>query len=227
MSHKNILSSKEVAALLKLPLVTIQRWEHQGKIPFKIIKNKRCYKQKEILEWAKSHDFIVNLNKLEQQNHKGIFLSQAIEMGGIYYDVPGTDIYGTFENAITLLPFISKKDHDKLLNELLNREELASTGVGNGIAIPHTRNRLNLGLYKAFVPIFFLKNSVEFNSVDGIAVNTLLMIFSTNTKEHLKLLSEISYMLKNKEILNTLKNIDQNNDLLEKMVKIENEIIKV
>jgi PTS system nitrogen regulatory IIA component len=221
MTEKKYLSQKDIAELLDLPLVTIQRWEHQGKIPFKIINQKKCYKKKEILEWAKSHDFAIKSLKDQKTTKIGKVLSQAIERGGIYDNIQGEDIYSVFKNTIKKLSYIDNLYKDLVLDELLNREELTSTGIGKGFAIPHTRNRLNLGLEETYVSVVFLKKAIEFNFIDGLPVNTLFMIFSINTKEHLKILAEISYILQEKKILSILHEKNKNNDLIKRIIQID------
>jgi PTS system nitrogen regulatory IIA component len=224
MKEKKLLTPKEVAELFDLPLVTIQRWEHQGKIPFKIIHNQKCYQKKEILNWARSHDFIIKSNR-EQKSIKSIkLLTHSIRRGGIYYNVGGTDIYSAFEKSLNLLKFIDPADKEMVLNELLNREEMTSTGIGNGIAIPHTRNRIELKIQEIFVPVFFLKESIEFRAIDTMPVNIFFMIFTTNTGEHLKILSKISFILQNEDVIHCLQNKNKRDCLLPIISNIEDKI---
>jgi PTS system nitrogen regulatory IIA component len=222
MNDKNILTTKEVAELFGLPLVTIERWEHQGKIPFKIIKNKKCYKKKDILEWGESHDFVIKSVRNSKLPISKNLLSQAIELGGIHHNIEGNDIYSVFENSLDIFTFITRIKKDKILDELLNREESASTGIGKGIAIPHSRDRLKIGMHDTYVPVIFLKNAIEYNSVDRMPVQVLFMIFTANTTSHLQILSKISYCLKNSELLSAIENRNKDNNLLELITNIEN-----
>ena len=221
MKEKKYLTPKDVSELLGLPLVTIQRWEHQGKIPFKIVDHKRCYKKKEIKEWAKSHDFAIKKPlDVSKEKTTGI-LSESINRGGIYNDIDGHDVYTVFEHAIEKLSFISFSDKDRLFNELLYREELTSTGIGKGVAIPHTRSRLDLGLSEPVVPLFFLKNDIEFNAVDGNPVRVMFMIFTANTKDHLNILSKIGFLLRNDQLLSILEQKNRQKNLIDTISELE------
>lgn len=222
MDDKKILTSREVAELLGLPYITIQRWEHQGKIPFKIINHEKCYKKKDILDWARRHDLHIKQVKSTARTAATGILSTAIEYGGIYNDIKGKDVYTVLENALSKLTFISFSDHDRVFNELLNREELASTGIGKGIAIPHTRSRMDIGLKETRVAVFFLKDPIDFNSVDGAPVKVLFMIFTPDTRIHLKILSRISFLLQNERLLAVLDEQNRNNNLIEAITDIEN-----
>jgi len=52
---KELLKINQVAELLNVPEITIQRWVHQGKIPYRIKKNKFIFIKKEIINWAEVH----------------------------------------------------------------------------------------------------------------------------------------------------------------------------
>ena len=226
MKNKKNMTTEEVAELLDLPLVTIQRWDHQGKIPSKIIDHKKCFNHKEILQWTEEHDLNVRTDIKAEESKSDQILGPAIRCGGIYYDMPGKDIIEVFENVINGLSFLGKVDHKVILNELLNREELASTGIGNGIAIPHTRERLQIGLQEAHIPVVFLKNQIDFNAIDGNPVFVLFMIFTNSTRDHLMVLSRISQALKNRRLLGVLNEKNNDQSLLKQINEIEQEFYK-
>ena len=226
MKNKENLTTEEVALLLDLPLVTIQRWEHQGKIPSRIIKQKKCFKRRDIVEWAAEHDFKIKYGSEDERQTATDMLYLAIKRGGIYYDVEGKDIIEVFENSLDKLPFLAGFNREMILQELLNREELASTGIGQGIAIPHTRERLQIASEQIYIPVLFLKHRIEFNAVDGFPVFVLFMIFTGNTKEHLMVLSHISHALKDPHLLENLNEKNKKKNLLNQILKIEREFHK-
>lgn len=223
-SKESYINIDEVARLLGLPEVTIQRWAHQGKIPYKIIAGKTVFKKSEVTRWANAHDLAIKEKKGKTNPAKSEFtLADALEAGGIYRDIPGLDVYTVFENALKHLSFIKKSDHKKVFEQLLNREELASTGIGHGLAIPHTRNRLDLNLKHAHVPVFFLQQPVLFNAVDGQPVHTMFMIFTSTVKEHLKMLAKISYVLQQPAFRKLMQSAISDAELIENVKRIEHE----
>ena len=58
-------------------------------------------------------------------------------------------------------------DRDFLLTVLEAREAMGSTGIGDGIAIPHVRNPILLHVKRPFVSLFLLKQPVDFDAIDG------------------------------------------------------------
>ena len=86
---------------------------------------------------------------------------------------------------------------------LLKREELSSTGLGSGIAIPHcsfdTSGEFTVGL-------IVLKKGMEFDSLDGEPVHLVFFIIGdeNNRNKHIKILSSISKIAKDKELYKKL-----------------------
>lgn len=221
---KKFLTQKDTARLLDVSPATIQRWMQQGKIPFKIIHDKIFFNKKEIEDWAKEHDF--NLQSVPQETTNygkaPFYLYKALERGGIYHHIQGNDVASVLENALGKLDFIKSADKEMLLEELLRREELASTAIGKGVAIPHPRRRIDLGLKKAHVPLFFPEHPLAYNALDGRDVFALFMLFTTTTQEHLKLLSKISFALNDSVIRKILQEKDKNSSLIETIRALEN-----
>ncbi len=200
------LTQKEVAALLNLPRATIKRWEQQGKIPYKVIKNKRCFKRNEIIEWAKAHEFTISLTDIAEKGNDNIdlSLSGAVERGGLYFDIDGSDLESVINNCVKHLDYLNDDFKAELVSGILDREALATTGIGNGVAIPHTRNRIDFGLECAHIPLFLLKKPIDFQALDGRPVQSLFILITTSTKEHLRMLAKISRLLQAEAFLSIL-----------------------
>jgi PTS system nitrogen regulatory IIA component len=125
------------------------------------------------------------------------------------------------KHAVEQLRLPEGADREMVLNELLNREEIASTGMGKGVAIPHPRSALNLNLEHPIITMAFLEQPVDFNAVDGEDVFVLFLVLSPNTQTHLKLLSRLSMCLRDKEFMALLRKKAGENDLLSKIEQIE------
>ena len=88
-----------------------------------------------------------------------------------------------------------KFDHDAIVIILLEREKLGSTGIGDGIAIPHGKHS---DLDRLIVSFGRSKGGIDFDAMDGKPVHLffLLMAPESTTGQHLKVLAKISRMLK-------------------------------
>ncbi len=88
-----------------------------------------------------------------------------------------------------------KYSHEDMVNTLLEREKLGSTGIGDGVAIPHGKL---VNLEELIVSFGRSKEGVEFDAMDGKPAHIffLLMAPEDTTGKHLKALAKISKMLK-------------------------------
>ena len=91
-----------------------------------------------------------------------------------------------------------------LLENLIKREKLGSTAVGNGIAIPHANEGT---IDRPFVFVSTLINGLDFNSTDDLPVDIIFLLIAPDNKgsEHLQALALISRLLRNKELTTKLR----------------------
>ena len=141
-------------------------------------------------------------------------LAELIERGGIYRGVAGTTSREVLNALVKTLPPVLPIPADTLLQAILEREELMSTGIGEGIALPHPRNPLVSGETEQFAALAYLETPVNWNSLDGKPVETLLLIVSASAKTHLRVLSEISFFSREEEFRRLLRERSSLEDLL-------------
>jgi len=111
-----------------------------------------------------------------------------------------------------------------LFQGLINREQTMSTGVGNGIGIPHTTSK---EAKTAAVVLIRLSNPIDFQSLDEKPVDIVLalVIPERDTTLHLRLLARITRLCRNKEFMDTLRKADNPDDLHKEIEKLEEKII--
>ena len=141
-------------------------------------------------------------------------LAELIERGGIYRDVQGTTLRDVLVSLTTVIPSIPEVPADKLLWAVLEREALMSTSIGHGIAIPHPRNPLITQDNAQFTALAFLKHPINWNSLDGEKVDTILLIISATAKQHLHTLSEINFFCRQENFYRLLRERAKQEDIL-------------
>lgn len=205
MKDNEVIDVEQAATLLRIPRSKVQRWVQQGQIPCKF-KGKDCrFKKKEVVDWAKAR----NLKVFDERDPEGTAdgsrtsLKTGIERGGVHFGLDGVDAASAFRHALKKIPFPSHIDKRTVLEALICREKIASTGIGKGVAIPHPRRPLPFGSY--MIPVFFLEKSINFHSIDGKPVSVLFFLFSSSTEVHLNLLSKLSYCLREPDFLSSLR----------------------
>ena len=149
-------------------------------------------------------------------------LADIIKRGGIYRDVAGASPVEVITNFIGDLPVFPFVPVNTLLEAVLEREALMPTGIGKGIALPHPRNPIMPSEGgEQFVTFAYLKNPVDWKSLDGEMVDTLILIISASAKQHLHALSEINYLCRQENFLKMLRERADLDDLLEYIKETE------
>jgi fructose-specific phosphotransferase system IIA component len=116
---------------------------------------------------------------------------------------------------------IKERDVNKLVQILLKRESLGSTGIGQGVAIPHGKSDCVTKLVAAFG---VSRSGVNFDSLDGEPVSLffLLMAPEDSAGPHLKALARISRLLKDKHFRDSLRATREEKTLV-KIIREEDE----
>jgi PTS system nitrogen regulatory IIA component len=171
------------------------RWIDQREIPFTRVHEQYSFNRAEIIEWATARGMPVNVEALSTRrpvHGAPLTLAHALESGGVHHDLPGEDRESVLRAVADVLQLPDPADRELFVDLLLAREGLGSTGVGDGIAIPHARTPVVLDVDGPSVALCFLRKPVDFAAIDGKPVTTLFVLASTNVRTHLHLLSRIS-----------------------------------
>ncbi len=109
---------------------------------------------------------------------------------------------------------IDADEEASVVDALLKREELGSTGIGKGVAVPHARHPA----IKELVGVFgHSSGGVDFNALDGDPVHAIFLLVSpiASSGEHLQALALISRMLRNDTFCKLLRETSGNEKLAE------------
>ncbi|ACH66843.1 PTS IIA-like nitrogen regulatory protein PtsN [Aliivibrio fischeri] len=100
----------------------------------------------------------------------------------------------------------------ELFESLLNREKMGSTGIGNGIAIPHGRM---FNCDNAVAVLIQCQEPIEFDAIDNRPVDILfaLLVPDEQCKLHLKTLSSVAEKLNDKQVLRQLRHAENDDEL--------------
>ena len=84
------------------------------------------------------------------------------------------------------------------------REQISSTGIGNGVAFPHIRNPKENPPKLPPITAGICKEGTDFDAIDQIPVNLIFLLNSNQEKVHLKIMSQLGYLLQNKLLRESL-----------------------
>jgi len=146
-----------------------------------------------------------------------------LDQKAVSADLKSTDKEAVINELVNLLVASGKvKNAKEMVKILLERESLGSTGIGQGIAIPHGKSSKISQMIGA---IGISKGGVDFEALDGesVYIFVLLLAPADSAGPHLKALARISRLLKDKFFRDSLKNATGEENLLE-IIKREDEV---
>ena len=113
------------------------------------------------------------------------------------------------------------KDVNHIVKILMEREELGSTGIGQGIAIPHGKSDTIRTIVAAFG---ISKKGIDFDALDGESVNLVFLLVAPHDSAgaHLKALAKISRLLKDKFFRQALREAKDTKEVM-RIIKEEDE----
>ncbi|MCP3941714.1 MAG: PTS transporter subunit EIIA [Desulfobacteraceae bacterium] len=213
------LSKFELSKYLGVEQNTIDRWIRQGKLPVSRRGATYSFCATDLKRWAAKKNISLNFEKqspLEKKIGPLISLTKAIQNGGVYFNIQGDDVKDALNCSIETIQSIPQEFKPDLLVRLMEREQALSTGIGNGIAIPHPRTQPAY-LNEPLVAICFLENPVDYHALDNQSVFILFFILCPDLKLHLHLLSSLSFCLRDKSFIQFLKSRPDPEVLIEKI----------
>lgn len=193
------LSVKDAARLLQVSEKTIYRWIKQDAIPAYRLQGQHRFNRSELVEWATARRMGLAPDAYSEPESAEAPLPplvEALETGGITYRLHGSSRDEVLRELVANLRLGEEVDRDYLTKVLIAREELASTGIGDGIALPHPRNPVLAQLNQACVNLAFLETPVDFGALDGQPVRILFTVLSPTLRSHLQLLSKLGFALR-------------------------------
>jgi PTS system nitrogen regulatory IIA component len=197
------LTVHQAASYLGVNESTVRRWISQRGLPAHTVNERLHLNAIELWEWATEQGIAVSRRLLDQARRRPedvALLSELLVTGGIHHDVGGEGRAEVLHQIVKRLPLPADADRDFLATVLEAREAMGSTGIGDGIAIPHVRNPILLHVAAPFVTLCLLHHPVGFDAVDGKPVHALFTVISPNVPAHLRILAQLGFVLRDKTL---------------------------
>ena len=150
-------------------------------------------------------------------------LSEILEEENIIPDLKARDKKRAIEElAEVLVGRNPSMDKDSLVRVLLERERLGSTGIGDGVAIPHGKFH---GISEPVISFGRSLKGLDFESMDGEPVHLLFLLVAPENSAsiHLKALARIAKILKNGSFRKTLMEVSGRKELYQTIVQDDEE----
>lgn len=132
------------------------------------------------------------------ESSKAVVLSELIKPARIKLSLVGVNRDAVLGELVDLIPEAQERTgaREKLLKALYEREQLHSTGIGDGVALPHARNAL-VGLVDKPVIVFGRHaTGIPYGAIDGKPAQLFFLLVAPSVTQHLAVLARISRVLR-------------------------------
>ena len=221
------LSVRDVAGLLNVSEKTIYRWIRDGNIPAYRFQDQYRFSRTELLEWATARRIGIRPDVMHdpaEETEPSPQLADALVEGGIHYRISGRTREEVLRAAVDVMKFPEGADREMVLRLFLAREELASTAIGDGIAVPHVRSPIVLHVERPLIFLCLLETPVEFGALDGQPVHALFFLVCPTVRSHLRLLSRLAFCLRDADFRETVRRPGVREEILAEMRRVEDSL---
>jgi PTS system nitrogen regulatory IIA component len=186
----------------------VRRWISSRGLPVHRVNERLHLNAIEVWEWAVERGIPVSRSLLDEARRSPDeipSLYTLLAAGGVHRDVEGAEKSAVLASIVARLPLPTDVDREHLLAILEAREAMGSTGIGQGIAIPHVRNPILLHVDQPMMALFLLRHPVDFDSIDAQPVHAIFLVVSSSIPVHLRILAELGFALRDSRLRELLR----------------------
>jgi len=200
------LTVRDLAKALEINEKRVHRLISDQHLPAERVNGEYYFNRSLVLEWAMLQKIEIPPSFFHSGNGNGNGngnghgnIEEALRAGGIYHGITGTDKESVLRSVVHVMPFPENLDREFMLQVLLSREALGSTGVGDGLAIPHPRYPMVLPVPHPFITLCFLQQPIPYSTATAEPVHTLFALVCPSVRMHLVLLAQLATALRDPE----------------------------
>jgi mannitol/fructose-specific phosphotransferase system IIA component (Ntr-type) len=139
-----------------------------------------------------------------------VSLGQLLSPAAVNLELRSTDREAVLGELVNQIPQLAGQPEARqtLLHALREREQLYSTGIGDGIALPHARNAL-VGLVDEPIIVFGRHpKGIDYGAIDAIPARLFFLLVSPTVTQHLAILARLSRLLRDPKLRQSLLTAD-------------------
>lgn len=154
---------------------------------------------------------------------QGLIVTESMSLERISLHLNATNADDILIELVGLIPEIKviPGAPEKLLTALREREKLCSTGVGDGVAFPHSRNAI-VGLVSKPIVVFGRhETGISYGALDRIPARLFFLVIAPTVSIHLQILARLSRMVRNPRFRQLLLKVDTAQEVLKEIEQEE------
>jgi len=212
----------EAARLLNVTEATLARWVRQGLLQCASARGER-FERVELERWARQRGLPLSPAPRLHPVPADDLLASAVERGAVTAGVKPATASETIEIAVGAALDLAEEPRRRLLSDVLERERMASTGLGHGFAIPHPREPQGELIDEAVVSVVFPDVPLDWAALDGEPVHAVFLLLSPSAPVHLQILSRVARSLRSPELPSFLRERPGQPELVKRLRSLRRE----
>jgi PTS system nitrogen regulatory IIA component len=230
------LKIQEVARMLGTEVRRVERMAQRGQIPCQKIGGRFRFNRAEITEWLQQrvggmsdeHLAQVDAGMTEQRQtpEDEMIVAPLLRIEAVTTNLGSRTKDSTLRELVALVEKTGLVlNAQELVEAVLHREELHSTAMENGIAIPHPRRPLPYAIAEPILAVARTTGGIAFGAPDGRLTDLFFLTASQDDRHHLHILARLCRMLYEEEFVASLREAATPQDMIERMKTRELEVI--
>jgi PTS system nitrogen regulatory IIA component len=209
------MSEQQVAAYLHMDVREVVKLASRGRIPCRKVRGKFQFQKSDVDHWIETQMHTLGKDRLAKIEegviaHHGFeaaapLLGPLIPRGGLAVPLKAKTRDAAIRGLVDLACAAELVyDKDLLVKEVREREELCSTALAPGVALPHPRHPLPYDIAASFVTVGLTSSGIPYGAADGSLTRLFFLICSKDDRTHLHVLARLGQMLHEKSAVDEL-----------------------
>ncbi len=160
------------------------------------------------------------------ENSASVLLNELLSPARIQLDLESKDRESVLRELVNQIPELAEQPaaRQTLLRALQEREQLHSTGIGDGIALPHSRNAL-VGLVDRSLVVFGRHaQGIAYDAPDALPARLFFLVVAPTVTQHLAILARLIRLLRDPKLRQSLQTADRPEKVIDLMREAEAKI---
>jgi PTS system nitrogen regulatory IIA component len=227
----DLLTAKQVAEYLQLSQRSIYRLLERGELPATKIGGQWRFRKAAIDEWIDLHMGRLapeELRQLSGTRDEDVRLGTLIDEANALIPVSAGDRATVIRQFIEHIRFQEPVDLVLLVERILERENLCSTALPDGVALLHTlRTSARVLRLHDLVALGRIERPIAFGALDGSFTDTLVLLLARDERHHLALLAKMARMCREPDVLRGLRTLPTATAIVDLIRRTEEAIFTV
>jgi len=230
------LTIQEVARMLGADVRRVERMAQRGEIPCQKVGGQFRFNRAEITEWLQQrvggmsdeHLAEVDAGMTEQRQtpQDEMIITPLLRLEAVTTNLGSRTKDSTLRELVTLAEKTGLVlNSQELVEAVIHREELHSTAMEGGIAIPHPRRPLPYAIAEPILVVARTTGGIVFGASDGHLTNLFFLTASQDDRHHLHILARLCRMLYDEDFVARLQDAETPREMIELMRDREIEVV--